>query len=67
MVAGLFDLEHNREEAARQEYELAKQHYDFVNAHRNVFNPEHTQKFRDARDRLNKAHSLLLDLVRDEW
>lgn len=58
-VLRIFEFEHNRREAVRQEYELAREHYGEVRAHRQVFNPDHTKRFRDARQRLDRASELL--------
>ena len=58
VISGLFVIERNRPEAIRQEFDLAKQHYDGVCASRDVFNPDHTERFRDARERLNRAREL---------
>lgn len=60
MILRAFSFEHNVSHAIRQEYDLARQHYDDVCAHRNVFDPAHTERFRDARDRLNRARELMI-------
>lgn len=59
ILAGFFSFQHNRDEAIRQEYFLARSHYDEVLALRDVFNPAHTERFRAARDRLNLAREFM--------
>jgi hypothetical protein len=60
-----FTIAHNVPDAIRQEIDLARQHYDQVTACRDVFNRSHGERWRDARDRLNKARDLMLQTVRD--
>lgn len=58
MLSGFFVIEHNVREAIRQEYELARKHYDEACATLSVYNPTHSERFRAARERLNRARDL---------
>ena len=59
-VLRVFNFEHNVRDVIHQEYAMARQHYDEVCASRKVFDPAHTERFRDARERLNRARELML-------
>jgi len=60
LISSAFEFTHNRDAALWQEFELAQQEYDAVRL-LPVFTPSRSEKYRAARERLNRARELLAD------
>ena len=60
MLTGFFSIEHNVQEAIRQEHRLARQHISEVREFLDYTRDDHIERYLDAQERLNRARELML-------